>query len=74
MSLRQEEQDKTPPHKSIHPTARDGHKLDPLLGYLQRMLRLREYPVILEEPGYKRFEKGVTIEGGRERLVAPIGM
>jgi hypothetical protein len=33
-----------------------------------------EYTLIIEEPGYKRFEKSVTVEGGRERLVAPIGL
>jgi hypothetical protein len=32
------------------------------------------YTLIIEEPGYKRFERSVTIEGGRERLVAPIGL
>lgn len=33
-----------------------------------------EYTLIIEEPGYKRFERSVTVEGGRERLVAPIGL
>ncbi len=33
-----------------------------------------EYTLIIEEPGYKRFEKSVTVEGGRERLMAPIGL
>ena len=33
-----------------------------------------EYTLIIEEPGYKRFEKSVAVEGGRERLVAPIGL
>ena len=33
-----------------------------------------EYTLIIEESGYKRFEKSVTVEGGRERLVAPIGL
>ena len=33
-----------------------------------------EYTLIIEESGYKRFEKNVTVEGGRERLVAPIGL
>jgi hypothetical protein len=46
MSWNQEEQDKTPPHNPMHPTARDGRKLDPLLGSFQRILRMREYPII----------------------------
>jgi len=32
------------------------------------------YNLIIDELGYKHFEKSVTVEAGRERLVAPIGL
>ncbi|MBL7213528.1 MAG: PEGA domain-containing protein [Desulfobacteraceae bacterium] len=33
-----------------------------------------KYTLTIDEPGYKYFEKSVTVESGRTRLVAPIGL
>ena len=33
-----------------------------------------KYTLTIDQPGYKHFEKSVTVESGRKRLVAPIGL